>query len=217
MDIQTGLVRTSDTSVLTMRGAQPDVPPVTDGVSWEEMCQREGHQLEIDVFGFSPTYDPDKISALRAQKPTFYRSVVEISNRQAELDWSAKHPSTDLADNLFQAVSRGLPRRLKSQLMFCCALGTVVDYFFGADGFLVLETARRCPVTIDLVRARNYWQIQKKKSDWLMTREDLEDYKKIQKYGLRMAQRLIEVDEARTARLTGRRWRERPVKMMFWH
>ncbi len=103
-------------------------------MSEEVFFAKSGPEWERRFFGCSADQFPlPKYEALHNS----FDTVVRI---QAERGWDPSNPSTEISKRLFDCVGRMLKPTDASDLRLYCALGTALDIYHGADGFLRIRT-----------------------------------------------------------------------------
>ncbi len=71
---------------------------------------------------------------------TLHKSFDMVVRVQAERGWDPSNPSTEISKRLFDRVGTMLKPSDASDLRLYCALGTALDMYHGADGFLRVRT-----------------------------------------------------------------------------
>lgn len=176
-------------------------------VSVEEQRRFEqGHEFERDFFGFSPTFDPDKIDFdVKKKKKIFLDNVRKVILSQRKLSWDPKAPKTWRAKNLYFAVKSQLPKTQKNEILLCCALGTTLDWIYGIDGFFVLESNPLGPITFNLARSDCKAQKKKLKANGLITPQDVSNHERIKRIGIITSHHLLRALRKRSGYATLRK------------
>ena len=156
-----------------------------------------GHQLEIDFFGWSPRHTEEERLAILKPRLNFYDSYVEVLQSQRQLRWDAKEPCTETARNVFKAVRAAMPKGSRKKLFLYCALGTILDYRYGVDGFFMHGGNFLFCVTFDLTLTGGPMKRKKRKANLLVTKSDLEDQARIEKLGLLVSGLLLTAQQNR--------------------
>jgi hypothetical protein len=176
-------IRTSSREPLNLRGAERSLE-MTKLV----VVARTGYDFEEEVLKRSSR-------GMVRRKPPFLEfrdAVVEVLATQPQR-WDSREPPTPLGSALFQSVQDGLPSWLKKDLRLFVATGTALDYYHGIDGFFALverESGALFDIPFDLSIEPH--PDKSPNVEFVITKADFEDEKRLVELGRRIAARLAE-------------------------
>ena len=143
--------------------------------------QEQGYDFETEFFGSRNFHTDQERKDIKIRGSYYFidncREVVRNPNN-IPTGWDPNHPSTPISIRLFDLVREAMTPKTRDGLGLYCALGTVLDYSFGTDGFFayVYKGELVKAISFDLTVRGGSKKLEEKKAHFLLTKKVFDDY-----------------------------------------